>query len=51
MKPTRQTAPGNEKTVTKVVNGLLTLGAEVIYENNYTSSRIGRIMGLRLVRR
>ena len=27
--------PGNEKTVTKVVNGLLTLGAEVIYENMY----------------
>ena len=27
--------PGNEKTVTKVVNGLLSLGAEVIYENMY----------------
>ena len=27
--------PGNEKTVTKVVNGLLALGAEVIYENMY----------------
>ena len=27
--------PGNEKTLTKVVNGLLTLGAEVIYENMY----------------
>ena len=27
--------PGNEKTVTKVVNGLLALGAEVIYESMY----------------
>ena len=27
--------PGNEKTITKVVNGLLALGAEVIYENMY----------------
>ena len=27
--------PGNEKMVTKVVNGLLTLGAEVIYESMY----------------
>ena len=27
--------PGNEKTVTKVVNGLLQLGADVIYENMY----------------
>ena len=27
--------PGNEKMVTKVVNGLLKLGAEVIYENMY----------------
>ena len=27
--------PGNEKTVTKVVNGLLSLGAEVIYDNMY----------------
>ena len=27
--------PGNEKTVTKVVNGLMMLGAEVIYENMY----------------
>ena len=27
--------PGNEKTVSKVVNGLLALGAEVIYENMY----------------
>lgn len=27
--------PGNEKTVTKVVNGLLKLGAQVIYENMY----------------
>lgn len=27
--------PGNEKTVTKVINGLLSLGAEVIYENMY----------------
>ena len=29
--------PGNEKTVTKVVNGLLSLGAEVIYENMYAT--------------
>ena len=27
--------PGNEKMVTKVVNGLLRLGAEVIYESMY----------------
>lgn len=27
--------PGNEKMVTKVVNGLLKLGADVIYENMY----------------
>ncbi|NLW78422.1 MAG: ribonuclease J [Ruminococcaceae bacterium] len=27
--------PGNEKMVTRVVNGLLKLGAEVIYENMY----------------
>ncbi len=27
--------PGNEKMVTKVVNGLLSLGAEVIYESMY----------------
>ena len=27
--------PGNEKTVTKVINGLLRLGAEVIYESMY----------------
>lgn len=27
--------PGNEKMVTKVINGLLRLGAEVIYENMY----------------
>ena len=27
--------PGNEKSVTKIVNGLLLLGAEVIYESMY----------------
>ncbi|MDR0805092.1 MAG: ribonuclease J, partial [Oscillospiraceae bacterium] len=27
--------PGNEKTVSKVINGLMELGAEVIYENMY----------------
>lgn len=27
--------PGNEKMVTKVINGLLRLGAEVIYESMY----------------
>ena len=29
--------PGNEKSVTKIVNGLLLLGAEVIYESMYLS--------------
>ncbi len=29
------TIPGNEKMVTKVINGLLKLGADVIYENMY----------------
>lgn len=30
--------PGNEKSVTKIVNGLLLLGAEVIYEACTTST-------------
>ena len=30
--------PGNEKSVTKIVNGLLLLGAEVIYEGCTTST-------------
>ena len=33
--PLAKPIPGNEKSVTKIVNGLLLLGAEVIYEGMY----------------